>query len=76
MLPGGFESLQAQPELALDTTVHSTVDSLSIQPRLLGIGFREPYTLILEKAMAPYSSSLARKIPWTQEPGGLLFMGW
>ena len=24
-----------------------------------------------EKAMAPYSSTLAWKIPWTEEPGGL-----
>ena len=25
--------------------------------------------MILEKAMAPYSSTLAWKIPWTEEPG-------
>ena len=30
---------------------------------------------ILEKAMAPYSSTLAWKIPWTEEPGGLPSMG-
>ena len=28
-----------------------------------------------EKAMAPYSSSLAWKIPWMEEPGGLQFRG-
>ena len=28
-----------------------------------------------EKAMAPHSSTLAWKIPWTEEPGGLQFMG-
>ena len=28
-----------------------------------------------EKAMAPHSSTLAWKIPWTEEPGGLRFMG-
>ena len=28
-----------------------------------------------EKAMAPHSSTLAWKIPWTEEPGRLLFMG-
>ena len=28
-----------------------------------------------EKAMAPHSSTLARKIPWTEEPGRLQFMG-
>ena len=25
----------------------------------------------VEKAMAPHSSTLAWKIPWTEEPGGL-----
>ena len=29
----------------------------------------------LEKGMATYSSVLAWKIPWTQEPGGLQYMG-
>ena len=29
----------------------------------------------LEKAMAPHSSTLAWKIPWTKEPGGLQSMG-
>ena len=29
----------------------------------------------MEKAMATHSSTLARKIPWTEEPGGLLCMG-
>ena len=29
-----------------------------------------------EKAMAPHSSTLAWKIPWTEEPGRLQSMGW
>ena len=29
----------------------------------------------LEKAMAPHSSTLAWKIPWTKEAGGLQSMG-
>ena len=28
-----------------------------------------------EKAMAPHSGTLAWKIPWTEEPGRLQFMG-
>ena len=28
-----------------------------------------------EKAMAPHSSTLAWKIPWAEEPGGLHSMG-
>ena len=30
---------------------------------------------LTEKAMAPHSSTLAWKIPWTEEPGRLQFMG-
>ena len=29
----------------------------------------------LEKAMAPHSSTVAWKIPWMEEPGGLQSMG-
>ena len=32
-------------------------------------------TLSQEKEMAPHSSTLAWKIPWTEEPGGLQSMG-
>ena len=35
-----------------------------------GIGNRE-FGNKAEKAMAPHSSTLAWKIPWTEEPGGL-----
>ena len=41
------------------------------QPRYL----REFTVLTLEKALAPHSSTLAWKIPWTEEPGGLQSMG-
>ena len=34
-----------------------------------------PSAATLEKAMAPHSSTLAWKIPWTEEPGGLQSMG-
>ena len=30
---------------------------------------------VSEKAMAPHSSTLAWKIPWMEEPGGLQSMG-
>ena len=35
------------------------------------LGWEDP----LEKEMAMHSSILAWKIPWTEEPGGLWFMG-
>ena len=31
--------------------------------------------ILLEKVMAPHSSTLAWKIPWTEEPGRLQSMG-
>ena len=38
-------------------------------------GYIYIYVCILEKAMAPHSSTLAWKIPWTEEPGRLQTMG-
>ena len=37
--------------------------------------FVDFYGITLEKAMAPHSSTLAWKIPWTEEPGRLQAMG-
>ena len=41
--------------------------------------FEFPHIMVtavqLKKAMAPHSSTLAWKIPWTEEPGGLQSMG-
>ena len=31
---------------------------------------------LLEEGMATHFSILACRIPWTEEPGGLQFMGW
>ena len=38
-------------------------------------GEKERYTHLTEKAMTPHSSTLAWKIPWMEEPGGLQSMG-
>ena len=37
--------------------------------------FLVEFVYTLEKAMAPHSSTLAWKIPWMEEPGGLQSMG-
>ena len=37
--------------------------------------FGSKYDPRAEKAMAPYSSTLAWRLPWTEEPGGLQSMG-
>ena len=53
--------------------VIQTVKNLSAmwETRVRSLGQEEP----LEKEMATHSSCLAWKIPWTEEPGGLQFMG-
>ena len=47
--------------------------SLNHIERLLNIKYLS--SMWLEKAMAPHSSTLAWKIPWMEEPGGLQSMG-
>ena len=42
---------------------------------LLPQGLSSLLLLLAEKAMAPHSSTLAWKIPWMEEPGGLQSMG-
>ena len=41
------------------------------EPRVQPLGGEDP----LEKEMATHTSTLARSIPWTEEPGGLQSMG-
>ena len=41
------------------------------ETRFRSLGQEDP----LEKEMATHSSILALRIPWTEEPGGLQFMG-
>ena len=41
------------------------------ETQVRSLGREEP----LEKEMTSQSSTLAWKIPWTEEPGGLQFMG-
>jgi len=55
-------SLVAQTVKSLSTMWESWVQSLDRENPL-------------EKAMAPHSSTLAWKIPWTEEPGRLQSMG-
>ena len=37
--------------------------------------FAHCWPIMLEKALAPHSSTLAWKLPWTEEPSGLQSMG-
>ena len=53
--------------------VAQTVKHLSTmqETRVRALGWKDP----LEKEMATQSSTIAWKIPWTEEPGRLLSMG-
>ena len=42
------------------------------ETQVQSLGWEDP----LEKEMATHSSTLAWKIPWTEEPGRLRSMGW
>ena len=49
-----------------ESTVQETKET-----RVQSLGWKDP----LEKGMATHSRILARRIPWTEEPGGLQSMG-
>ena len=61
-ITGHVASLVALPVKNLTTVWETWVQSL---------GWEDP----LEKEMTIHSSILAWKIPWTEEPSGLLFIG-
>ena len=43
--------------------------------KVMSLLFNMLSRFVMEKVMAPHSSTLAWKIPWTEEPGGLQSMG-
>ena len=52
------------------------VDLIGIQPLgIITVNIYIRLPCVSEKAMAPHSSTLAWKIPWTEEPGRLQSMG-
>ena len=68
---------KSQSDTTERLSLHFTSPDLSdpgIEPRSLAL--RADALPSREKAMAPHSSTLAWKIPWTEEAGGLQSMGW
>ena len=63
----------SENELSLSTLVTQMVKNLPAmqETRVQSLGWEDP----LEKGMATHFSILAWKIPWTEEPGRLHFMG-
>ena len=66
-------------EVVFSLEISSTLGSLMFFPYInlegvYGMRIEDNCSVISEKAMAPHSSTLAWKIPWTDEPGGLQSM--
>ena len=60
-------------QCTVTSLVAQTVKRLSTmrETQVRSLGWEDP----LEKEMAIYSSTIAWKIPWTERPGRLQFMG-
>ena len=54
------------------TECHNKVSDNQLHRKVI---FTAYYGLLMEKEMAPHSSTLAWKIPWKEDPGGLQSMG-
>ena len=67
-----FEDRELAPEATVVATLSVVLQDGLLVPTWLRIGTHQ--LILLEKAMAPHSSTLAWKIPWTEEPGGLQSM--
>ena len=59
----------------LSIGVSGVLESPTIIRVTVNFSFYVLLVFVLEKAMAPHSSTLAWKIPWTEEPGRLHSMG-
>ena len=82
-----FHALAIVNSAAMNTGLHASFQimlSSRYMPRSVIAGshgssvfsfLRNLHTVLPEKAMAPHSSTLAWKIPWTEEPGRLQSMG-
>ena len=65
-----FCRTEVDPRISLCNKPPGVADASSSESNLKPTG----YCILLEKAMAPHSSTLAWKIPWTEEPGSLQSM--
>jgi len=78
--PGGLQSMGLQ-RVGYDWATKHT-HNITKYPKIMTLLVRNSrylelrnYILLLEKEVATHSSILTWKIPWTEEPGGLQFMG-
>ena len=67
--------LQGQKEEESEPAPLGTVSQGYLGRECILASFKKSFRDFLEKAIAPHSSTLAWKIPWTEEPGRLKSMG-
>ena len=67
-----MRTLSHPPQWFSFALTHRLIKSLDLQ---FNIWYLISVSSVKEKATAPHSSTLAWKIPWTEEPGGLQSMG-
>ena len=72
IIANGDYSHEIKRLLLLGRKAMTKLDSLL---KMRDFANKGPYSQSLEKAMAPHSSTLAWKTPWTEEPGRLQSMG-
>ena len=77
--PGGLQSVGSQ-RVRYNWDTHTVylryVNSQIIIQFKVSLSFGKSQELRVYNAMATHSSTLAWKIPWAEEPGGLQSMGW
>ena len=74
--PGGLQSLGSH-RVGHNRSLTAAAAAAAAAAASFGLNFLflVPWGMHSEKAMAPHSSTLAWKIPWTEEPGGLQTRG-
>ena len=70
----GDSSHEIKRCLLLGRKVMTNLDNI-LKSRDINLSKKVHLVKATEKAMAPHCSTLAWKIPWTEEPGGLWSMG-
>ena len=71
-----WDTWEACFEICLVFFFNWSLNSVQFSCSVMSLRPHESQHTRLEKAMAPYSRTLAWKIPWTEEPGWLQSVGW
>ena len=68
------EEIKKEIKICIETNENENTTTQNLWDSVKAV-LRERFIAILEKAMATHSNTLAWKIPWMEEPGGLQSTG-